>query len=76
MAALRSGGDEGPATSLTTGESHVINTQSEVRGRARSKVRAQVVGAHSLGWVEVLEGWGVEIEAVVGVVVTSALMFL
>ena len=43
----------------------MINTQSEVRGRARSKVRAQVVGAHSLGWVEVLEGWGAEIEAVV-----------
>ena len=64
--ALRTWGDEGPATPLvTTGESHVIMTWSEVRGRARSKVRARVVGAHSLGWVEVIEGWGAEIEAMV-----------
>ncbi|KAL3816710.1 hypothetical protein ACHAXA_009149, partial [Cyclostephanos tholiformis] len=63
--ALKVWGDEGPAASLTTGEFHVINTQSEVRGRARSKVRVRVVGVHSLGWVDMLEGWGAEIEAVV-----------
>ncbi len=63
--ALRTWGDEGPATLLTTGESLVIMTQSEVCGRARSKVRARVVGAHSLGWVEVLEGWGAEIDSMV-----------
>ena len=28
-------------------------------------MRARVIGFNSLGWVEVLEGWGAEIEAVV-----------
>jgi hypothetical protein len=28
-------------------------------------VRARVIGSNSLGWVEVLEGWGAKIEAVV-----------
>jgi hypothetical protein len=50
---------------LTTGESHVITSQSGVCRRARSKVRARVIGSNSLGWVEVLEGRGAEIEAVV-----------
>ncbi len=28
-------------------------------------MRAQLIGSNSLGWVEVLEGWGAEIEAIV-----------
>jgi hypothetical protein len=28
-------------------------------------VRARVIGGNSLGWVEVLERWGAEVEAVV-----------
>jgi hypothetical protein len=57
--------DGGPTGSLTTGESHILTSQSGVRKTARSKVRARVIGSNSLGWVEVLEGWGAEIEAVV-----------
>jgi hypothetical protein len=52
-----------PTASVSTGESHVIMPQTEVGRRARSKVRARVVGCYSLGWVEVLEGWGAGIEA-------------
>ncbi len=65
LVALRGWDDGRPTASLTAGESHVISSQSEVRRRARSKVRAQVIGANSLGWVEVLEGWGAEVEAMV-----------
>ncbi len=65
MVALRGWDDGGPTASLTTGESHVVSSQSEVRRRARSKVRARVIGANSLGWVKVLEGWGTEVEAVI-----------
>jgi hypothetical protein len=54
-----------PTASVSTGESHVIMSQTEVGRRARSKVRARVVGCHSLGWVEVLEGWGAAIEAMI-----------
>ncbi len=64
-AALKFLNDGGPTTSVSTGESHVIMSQTEVGRRARSKVRDRVVGWHSLGWVEVFEGWGAEIEAVV-----------
>ena len=63
--ALRVWDDGGPTGSLTTGESHILTSQSGVRRTARSKVRARVIGSNSLGWVEVLEGWGAEIEAVV-----------
>ncbi len=50
---------------MSTGESHVILAQTEVGRRARSRVSVRVIGLHSLGWVEVFEGWGAEIEAMV-----------
>jgi hypothetical protein len=33
--------------------------------RARSKVRVRVVGSTFMGWVEALEAWGAELEAIV-----------
>jgi hypothetical protein len=57
--------DGGPITSVSKGELHALTSQSEVGRRARSKVRARVVGSYSLGWVEVLDGWGAEVEAMV-----------
>jgi hypothetical protein len=33
--------------------------------RARSKVRVHVVGSSLMGWLEALEAWGVDLEAVV-----------
>jgi hypothetical protein len=35
--------DGGPTASVSTGESHVIMSQTEVGRRSRSKVRARVV---------------------------------
>jgi hypothetical protein len=65
IAALRFLNDGGPTTSVSTGESYVIIAQTEVGRRARSRVTVRVVGSHFLGWVEVFEGWGAEIEALV-----------
>jgi hypothetical protein len=44
VSALKSLNDGGPTASVSTGESHVIMSQTEVGRRARSKVRARVVG--------------------------------
>jgi hypothetical protein len=57
--------DGGPIASVSKGELHALTSQTEVGRRARSKVRARFVGSHSLGWFEVLKGWGAEVEAVV-----------
>jgi hypothetical protein len=43
-AALKFLNDGGPTTSVSTGESHLIMSQTEVGKRAKSKVRARVVG--------------------------------
>jgi hypothetical protein len=65
MPVLRFRNDGDPTPSVATGEAHAIISQTEVGRRARSKVRTRIVESHSLGWVEVFEGWGAEVEAMV-----------
>ena len=48
-----------------TGELLVCNTVSALSRRGRKEVRTRVVGDRSLGWLEVAEGWGARIDAVV-----------
>ena len=43
----------------------VCNTVSALSRRGRKEVRVRVVGDRSLGWLEVAEGWGARIDAVV-----------
>jgi hypothetical protein len=44
---------------------HAINLQMAIGRRAWSKVSVQVVGSTSVGWVEALEAWGADLEAIV-----------
>ena len=50
---------------ICRGKTHAITSQMAIGRRARSKVRVQVVGSTSMGLVEALKAWGVELEAVV-----------
>ena len=50
---------------VETGELLVCNTVSALSRRGRKEVRVRVVGDRSLGWLEVAEGWGARIDAVV-----------
>jgi hypothetical protein len=65
MPVLRFWNDGDPTPSVATVEAHAVISQTEVGRRARSKVRTRIVGSHSLGWVDVFEQWGAEVEAVV-----------
>ncbi len=47
------------------GKRQAIATQLAVGRRPRSKVRVRVVGSSSIGWIEAVEAWGAEVEAVV-----------
>ncbi len=58
--------DPGPVSCPNLkGESQVKTSQMGTERRSRSKIRVWVVGLSSMAWVEVLEGWGANIEAVV-----------
>ena len=47
------------------GELQSIGARMAVGRRPRSKVRIRIVGSSSIGWVEAVEAWGAEVEAVV-----------
>ena len=47
------------------GELLVHRTSAALSRRGRTEVRVRVVVPGSLGWVEVAEGWGANVEAVV-----------
>jgi hypothetical protein len=51
--------------SLGVGELVVSSTAAALGRRGRTEARVRIVGASSLGWIEVAEGWGAMIEAVV-----------
>jgi hypothetical protein len=58
--------NQGPVSlSLMTGESRVRASQLATDRRARSKVRARVVGSSLMSWVQALEDWWASVEAVV-----------
>ena len=58
--------DPGPVSCPNLkGESQVKTSQMGTDRRSRSKVRVRVIGSSSMAWVEIFEGWGANIEAVV-----------
>ena len=58
--------DRGPTkSSLLEGEAQAITSRLGIGRRSRSKVRVRVVGPYSIGWIEVVEGCGASLEAVV-----------
>ncbi len=58
--------EKGPAIStILPGKAQAIMSRLGIGRRSRSKVQIRVVGAFLIGWVEVLEAWGAEVEAVV-----------
>ena len=64
MADPGAGGRVAPGR-VETGELMACRTVSALSRRGRKEVRVRVVGDRSLGWIEVAEGWGARIEAVV-----------
>jgi hypothetical protein len=54
-----------PNFPILKGKLLTIMSQMGVGRRSRSKVRVQVVGWTSMGWVEALEAWGAMVKAVV-----------
>lgn len=51
---------------LRPGEAVANRSLSSLGRGGRIDVRVRVVGPYSLGWIEVAEGWGARVEAVVG----------
>jgi hypothetical protein len=50
---------------LGVGELVVSSTAAALGRRGRTEARVRIVGASSLGWIEVAEGWGAMIKVVV-----------
>ncbi len=59
--------EKGPAiiSTILPSKAQAIMSRLGIGRRSRSKVWIRVVGAFLIGWVEVLEAWGAEVETVV-----------